>query len=216
MLGAVLIGLIQAFNEGLTWHAPGSDWTQSIVFAILILILVFRPEGPARRAHAGGRVSTQPGTQAATEQVHEQVGLRNQLRARWRALPTLTRAGISIGVELVVAVLFFFTLDHALGFAVATIAAIYWLRRVPLYPRVAGEAALVALFLIFGPRSLAVLLAVAFSISLAPPKYRDWVVPAAILLAAILYPFYRRSCSRSRSSACGPTSRRASTCSCSS
>jgi branched-chain amino acid transport system permease protein len=45
VLGAVLIGLIQAFNEGLVWHAPGSDWTQSIVFTILILILVFRPEG---------------------------------------------------------------------------------------------------------------------------------------------------------------------------
>jgi branched-chain amino acid transport system permease protein len=45
VLGAILIGLIQQFNEGLTWHAPGSDWTQSIVFAILILILVFRPEG---------------------------------------------------------------------------------------------------------------------------------------------------------------------------
>ncbi len=45
VVGAVLIGLIQAFNEGLNWHAPGSDWTQSIVFSILILILVFRPEG---------------------------------------------------------------------------------------------------------------------------------------------------------------------------
>jgi branched-chain amino acid transport system permease protein len=45
VLGAVLIGLIQAFNEGLNWHAPGSDWTESIVFSILILILVFRPEG---------------------------------------------------------------------------------------------------------------------------------------------------------------------------
>jgi branched-chain amino acid transport system permease protein len=45
VLGAICIGLIQSFNEGLTWHTPGSDWTQSIVFAILILILVFRPEG---------------------------------------------------------------------------------------------------------------------------------------------------------------------------
>jgi branched-chain amino acid transport system permease protein len=45
VLGALLIGLIQAFNEGFNWHAPGSDWTQSIVFSILILILVFRPEG---------------------------------------------------------------------------------------------------------------------------------------------------------------------------
>ena len=45
VLGAVLIGLIQGFNEGLSWYAPGPNWTQSIVFAILILILVFRPQG---------------------------------------------------------------------------------------------------------------------------------------------------------------------------
>ena len=45
VLGALCIGLIQAFNEGPLWNAPGSDWTRSIVFAILIAILVFRPEG---------------------------------------------------------------------------------------------------------------------------------------------------------------------------
>jgi branched-chain amino acid transport system permease protein len=45
VLGAILIGLIQSFNEGLSWFAPGSDWTRSIVFGILIAILVFRPEG---------------------------------------------------------------------------------------------------------------------------------------------------------------------------
>jgi len=45
VLGALIIGFIQAFNEGLTWLAPGSDWTRSGVFGILILILVFRPEG---------------------------------------------------------------------------------------------------------------------------------------------------------------------------
>jgi branched-chain amino acid transport system permease protein len=45
VLGAMLIGFIQAFNEGLTWFTPGSDWTRSIVFGILIAILVFRPEG---------------------------------------------------------------------------------------------------------------------------------------------------------------------------
>jgi branched-chain amino acid transport system permease protein len=43
--GAMVIGLIQAFNEGLSIGSPGSNWTQSIVFSILILILVFRPEG---------------------------------------------------------------------------------------------------------------------------------------------------------------------------
>ena len=44
VLGALTIGLIQAWNDALPWM-PGSDWTQSIVFSILILILVFRPEG---------------------------------------------------------------------------------------------------------------------------------------------------------------------------
>jgi branched-chain amino acid transport system permease protein len=44
-LGALVIGLIQAFNEGLSWHTPGTDWTESIIFAILILVLVFRPQG---------------------------------------------------------------------------------------------------------------------------------------------------------------------------
>jgi branched-chain amino acid transport system permease protein len=45
VLGSILIGLIQAFNEGLSWLAPGGDWTRSIVFGILIAVLVFRPEG---------------------------------------------------------------------------------------------------------------------------------------------------------------------------
>jgi branched-chain amino acid transport system permease protein len=45
MLGGILIGLIEAFNNGLNWHSPGSDWTSSVIFSVLILILVFRPEG---------------------------------------------------------------------------------------------------------------------------------------------------------------------------
>lgn len=45
VLGALLIGFIQSFNEGLLWLAPGGDWTRSIVFGILIAVLVFRPEG---------------------------------------------------------------------------------------------------------------------------------------------------------------------------
>ncbi len=45
VLGAVIIGLIQAFNEGLEFGTLGGDWTRSIVFGILIAILVFRPEG---------------------------------------------------------------------------------------------------------------------------------------------------------------------------
>ena len=41
----LIIGMIQAMNEGPFLWAPGSDWTRSIVFGILIAILVFRPEG---------------------------------------------------------------------------------------------------------------------------------------------------------------------------
>lgn len=44
VLGAIMIGLVQAFNEGLD-GTPGSDWTRSMVFGILIAILVFRPQG---------------------------------------------------------------------------------------------------------------------------------------------------------------------------
>ena len=55
--GAILIGLIEAFNEGLRWGHPldgawifpdvgsPSDWTRAVIFGILIAILVFRPEG---------------------------------------------------------------------------------------------------------------------------------------------------------------------------
>ena len=45
VLGAVMIGIIQEFNDYNIWGSPGSDWTNSLVFGILILILVFRPEG---------------------------------------------------------------------------------------------------------------------------------------------------------------------------
>ena len=45
VLGAGLIGLMESFINGLTWHSPGSDWTEAVIFGILILILVFRPEG---------------------------------------------------------------------------------------------------------------------------------------------------------------------------
>ena len=65
VLGALIIGFIQAFNEGLTWYTPGSDWTRTIVFGILILILVFRPGGPSGRANAGGSMTSSPAAVAA-------------------------------------------------------------------------------------------------------------------------------------------------------
>ena len=44
VLGALMLGMIEAWNEGLD-GTPGGDWTRSIVFGILILTLVFRPQG---------------------------------------------------------------------------------------------------------------------------------------------------------------------------
>ena len=65
VLGAMLIGMVQAFNEGLD-GTPGGDWTRSIVFGILIAVLVFRPAGHPRRTHAGGGMTTASSTTSSS------------------------------------------------------------------------------------------------------------------------------------------------------
>jgi branched-chain amino acid transport system permease protein len=45
VLGALVIGFVEAFSGGLDWLAPGTDWSRAIVFVVLIAVLVFRPEG---------------------------------------------------------------------------------------------------------------------------------------------------------------------------
>lgn len=42
VLGGILIGLIKGLNEGV---GLGQEWSQTVVFAILILLMVFRPTG---------------------------------------------------------------------------------------------------------------------------------------------------------------------------
>jgi branched-chain amino acid transport system permease protein len=44
VLGGYLIGILQAFNDGFD-YAIGQQWSQSVVFSVLILVLVFRPQG---------------------------------------------------------------------------------------------------------------------------------------------------------------------------
>ena len=44
VLGGILIGLIQGLNDGLP-YSFGQQWSQTVVFTILILVLVFRPTG---------------------------------------------------------------------------------------------------------------------------------------------------------------------------
>jgi branched-chain amino acid transport system permease protein len=42
--GGILIGIIQAFNDGLPF-GMGQKWSQTAVFTVLILLMVFKPEG---------------------------------------------------------------------------------------------------------------------------------------------------------------------------
>jgi branched-chain amino acid transport system permease protein len=42
VLGGFLIGIIQALNEA---FGLGSSWSQTVVFTILIVLMVFKPEG---------------------------------------------------------------------------------------------------------------------------------------------------------------------------
>ncbi len=44
VLGGVLIGVIQGLNDGLP-YGLGQKWSQTVVFTILILVMVFRPTG---------------------------------------------------------------------------------------------------------------------------------------------------------------------------
>jgi len=44
VVGGIFIGIIQAFNDGFP-HGFGQEWSQSVVFTILILLMVFKPEG---------------------------------------------------------------------------------------------------------------------------------------------------------------------------
>jgi branched-chain amino acid transport system permease protein len=44
VIGGVLIGVIQALNAG-GYYGLGSQWSNTVIFSILILTLVFKPEG---------------------------------------------------------------------------------------------------------------------------------------------------------------------------
>jgi branched-chain amino acid transport system permease protein len=45
VIGAMIIGLTESFVNGFTWHSPGSNWTLSVVLAIMIILLAVRPQG---------------------------------------------------------------------------------------------------------------------------------------------------------------------------
>src|SRR5258708_1969233 len=120
----------------------------------------------------------------------EVVGVRNVLRARWRALPFWYRVAVAIGLEILVAIVLFFT-DHSLGYAVATVAGLYWVHRLPQLPwRLAGQLVIISIFLFTGVTSLAAAVAVAFAVFWVAQRYRPWTLPLVAIALAVLYPFY--------------------------
>jgi branched-chain amino acid transport system permease protein len=44
VVGGVLLGVIQGLNDGAP-HFPGQKWTQTVMFSILIVMVIFRPGG---------------------------------------------------------------------------------------------------------------------------------------------------------------------------
>jgi branched-chain amino acid transport system permease protein len=45
VIGAMIIGITESFVNGFEWYSPGSNWTESVVLSVLIILLVFRPQG---------------------------------------------------------------------------------------------------------------------------------------------------------------------------
>jgi branched-chain amino acid transport system permease protein len=134
-------------------------------------------------------------TTIGVERAGGEIGLRNQLRGRWRALSPSTRFAIAIGIEIAIGVLLFFV-DHSLGYAVWIGSGLYWLKRVPALPyRLAIEVGFIALLAILAavsstPWSLVLLLGIAFAIFWIPGERRSWAVPVVAIAAAVMYPFY--------------------------
>ena len=118
------------------------------------------------------------------------VGIRNVLRARWKALPFWYRVAVAIGLEILISIGVFF-LDHSLGYAVAAVAGLYWVHRLPRLPwRLAGQLVIISIFLFTGVTSLAAALAIAFAVFWVPARYRTWTLPLVAVALAVLYPFY--------------------------
>ena len=56
VLGGVIIGCIQQISD----NRIGGEWTPAVVFAYLVLIMVFKPQGLLGRADQGGRMNLRP------------------------------------------------------------------------------------------------------------------------------------------------------------
>ena len=118
-----------------------------------------------------------------------EVGLRNRLRARWRAQPIAVHAGVSILLFLILAAALW-GLDHSLSYAVLTIGALYWIHRLPPLPYKLAAQIVLVLFFLWQVRSFGILLAIIFAVFWVPNPARARVTPVVAIVLAVLYPFY--------------------------
>ncbi len=125
----------------------------------------------------------------------QEVGFRNQMRARWRGLPERQRWAITIAVELLVSILFWLV-DSALGYGIALIFTVLWLRRMqPLPWRLVVELIVVAIFTVgwlagTAPGSVPLVIGTAFAFTWIPEGSRRWGIPLGCVLVAVAYPFF--------------------------
>ena len=125
----------------------------------------------------------------------EQVGYRNRARAAWRGQSQERRWAIVVGAEILLAILLGLP-DPSLGVAVALVAALFWLPKLPPIPwRLAAEAVILAVTVALAATdntrwALPAILAVGFAAFWIPQPYRRWALPVLALVGVVLYPFY--------------------------
>ena len=126
--GAVLGGLVIGCIQQIADNRIGSEWTPAIVFAYLILILVVRPRGLARRGDEGGRMSVLaklPGRTRARARggrrggrVMPAVPLRDRSPFIYDAVLALTFVAMALGLNIIVGFAGLLDLGYVAFFAI--------------------------------------------------------------------------------------------------
>ena len=123
-----------------------------------------------------------------------QPGFRSRMRSQWRERSEHERLAATIAIQFLV-VLFCWSIDHPLGYGVAVVFTVLWLRKLPPLPwRLLVEVVLVAIFAIgwlagVTPGSIPLVFLVAFALTWIPARQRRWALPLAAVLIAVAYPF---------------------------
>jgi len=127
--------------------------------------------------------------------VAERIATVAAARNLWRSQPENLRRGVILGLQVVIVVAFMF-IQAQVGFALALGFVVGWLPKLPVPYRVGVEGALVLIAAIVGIAHghklfpLAIILASAFALSWMPHRLRRYVLPIAVVAAAVMYPFY--------------------------